>query len=393
MDPVGGSAAPSAGLREQLERLMPEGGRARRTVGWGVVAWAALGALALVAVLFALLRRIAPVVPYLVMASMVVFVLNPTVERLVARGLSRRLAASVVFLAAVILATVLLSFMVPAVIHQAQSLGRSSSGLLRSRGGVFGRLSRSSNPLLRQAGQAVVGWIQAHAGSAPQALRTLSTAGLRLAHAGAVLLVGGFLGYLLLLSFSDTRRGLLALVPPAGRARFAAPLAEVRRIVGGYVRARLIVSAVVGAIATLGLWAVHMPFWLLLGIVVGVANLVPMLGSWIGGIPVAMVALVTKPPSFLIVVLAVVTVAHMVDGFVLSPIVLKETTNLHPVVILLAVLLGADLFGFWGILAAIPVAGIANWALREWALPRLGIGPVPVVGSTVAAGAGPPPSP
>src|SRR2546430_5506483 len=129
------------------------------------------------------------------------------------------------------------------------------------------------------------------------------------------------------------------MAPPAGRARFGAPLAEVRRIVGGYVRARLIVSAVVGVIATVGLWAVHMPFWLLLGIVVGVANLIPMLGSWIGGIPVALVALVTKPPSFLVVVLAVITVAHLVDGFVLSPIVLKETTNLHPVVVLLAVLL------------------------------------------------------
>ena len=106
------------------------------------------------------------------------------------------------------------------------------------------------------------------------------------------------------------------------------------------------------------------------------ANLVPMLGSWIGGIPVALVALLTKPPSFLLVVLAVIVVAHTVDGFILSPIVLKGTTNLHPVVILLAVLLGADLLGFWGILAAIPVAGIIHFGLREWIVPRItGISP------------------
>src|SRR5439155_18509794 len=123
-------------------------------------------------------------------------------------------------------------------------------------------------------------------------------------------------------------------------------------------------------LATIGLWAIHMPFWLLLGVIVGVANLVPMLGSWIGGVPVALVSLLTKPPSFLLVVLAVVAVAHMVDGYILSPIVLKETTNLHPVVILLAVLLGADLLGFWGILAAIPVAGLVNFVLREWVIPR-----------------------
>ena len=67
-----------------------------------------------------------------------------------------------------------------------------------------------------------------------------------------------------------------------------------------------------------------------------------------------------------------IAVAHVVDGYVLSPLVLKEATHLHPVVVLLVVLVGADLFGFWGVLAAIPVAGIVQLALRQWVLPRLG---------------------
>jgi predicted PurR-regulated permease PerM len=92
-------------------------------------------------------------------------------------------------------------------------------------------------------------------------------------------------------------------------------------------------------------------------------------------VPVALVALVTKPPSFLLVVLVVIVLAHTVDGFILSPIVLKGTTNLHPVVVLLAVLVGAELLGFWGILAAIPVAGVIQFGIKEWLLPRVtGIG-------------------
>ena len=114
-----------------------------------------------------------------------------------------------------------------------------------------------------------------------------------------------------------------------------------------------------------------MPFWLLLGFIVGVANLIPMFGAWIGAIPVVLVSLATKPPAFLLVVLAVIAVAHVVDGYVLSPLVLKGATQLHPVVVLLVVLVGADLFGFWGVLAAIPVAGIVQLALRTWVLPRL----------------------
>jgi predicted PurR-regulated permease PerM len=357
-------------VRDHLDRLMPPGGRGRLLVGWGVVAWATIGGLLILWVVARVLSRIAGVFPYLVVGLLVVLALNPAVRRLAGLGVPRRLAATIVFLGALALTALALSLLVPVLVHQFQHLTGTSPELLR-RGGLFERLSRSSNPALHQIGEASLRWFREHAGSAPRALQTATSAGLRLAQAGLVLVVGGLLGFLLLLSLPETTRGMVALIPPASRERLGPPLMEVRRIVTGYVRARLIVSLAVGAVATVGMWSVRMPFWLILGIIVGVANLIPMLGSWIGGIPVAFVSLLTKPPSFLLVVLAVVVAAHLVDGFILSPIVLKETTDLHPVVILLAVLLGADLLGFWGILAAIPVAGVLNFAIREWMVPRI----------------------
>ena len=359
------------GIREHLEALMPPGGRARRLVGWGVVAWTGIGGVILLWAAAHVLSPIAGVFPYLVMAAMVVFVLNPAVSRLTGLGLPRRPAATVVFVAALGLTALVLSLLVPVFIHQGQHLITSSPRLIEKGGGLFQRLSRSTNPLLHGIGSAGSTWIRDHAGNAPRALQTATDAGLKLAHAGLILIVGGFLGFLLLLSLPETARGVAAMIPPSGRDRLAGPLAEVRRIVAGFVRARLIVSAAVGVVATIGLWAIHMPFWLLLGVIVGVANLIPMLGSWIGGIPVALVALVTKPPSYLLIVIPIIVLAHLIDGWILSPIVLRETTDLHPVVILLAVLVGAELLGFWGILAAIPVAGVIGFLLREWVVPRL----------------------
>ncbi|HYV02812.1 MAG TPA: AI-2E family transporter [Actinomycetota bacterium] len=359
------------GIREHLEALMPPGGGARRLVGWGVVAWAGIGGVILLWAASRLLSPVAGVFPYLVMAAMVVFVLNPAVRRLTGLGLPRRSAATIVFVAALGLTVLMLSLLVPVLIHQGQHFITSSPRLIEKGGGLFQRLSRSSNPLLHGIGSAGSTWIRDHAGSAPRALQTATDAGLKLAQAGLILIVGGFLGFLLLLSLPETTRGVAAMIPPAGRGRLAAPLAEVRRIVAGFVRARLIVSAAVGVVATIGLWAIHMPFWLLLGVIVGVANLIPMLGSWIGGIPVALVALVTKPPSYLLIVIPIIVLAHLIDGWILSPIVLRETTDLHPVVILLAVLVGAELLGFWGILAAIPVAGVVSFSVREWLVPRL----------------------
>jgi predicted PurR-regulated permease PerM len=377
-------------VRDHLERLMPPEGRGRMLVGWGVVAWATIGGLLLLWAGGRVVSRIAGVFPYLVFAGIVVFILNPAVRRLAGLGVPRRLAATLVFAAAVALTALALSVMVPIVVRQFQHLTGSSPELLR-RGGLFERLARSTNPALHQVGEASLRWLRENAGNAPRALQTAASAGLKLAHAGLVMLVGGLLGFLILLSLPETTRGMVALIPPASREHVGPPLAEVRRIVAGYVRARLIVSGAVGLLATVGMWAIHMPFWLILGIVVAVANLIPMLGSWIGGIPVAFVSLLTKPPSFLLVVLAVVVFAHLVDGFVLSPIVLKETTDLHPVVILLAVLLGAELLGFWGILAAIPVAGVINFGVREWVLPRItgatpSPRPVPMPGSAEGMG-------
>jgi len=358
-------------VRDHLERLMPPGGRARRLVGWGVVAWTAIGLAIVLWVAVRAIGRLGPIFPFLVVAAMVVFVLDPAVRGLVRLGMPRRLAATIVFLGAVGLTIALFSLIVPVLIHQAQSLGQSSTSLLRKGGSIFDRLSRSSNPLLHQVGTASSSWIRRHAGTAPDALHTATVVGLQLAHAGAVLVVGGLLGFMLLISLPETTRGFSALIPPASKDRLEPTLAEVRRIVAGYVRARLIVSGVVGLLATVGLWAIGMPFWLLLGTIIGVANLIPMLGSYIGGAPVVVVVLLTKPPSYLLLAVAVMVLSHMVDGFILSPLVLKETTNLHPVVILLAVLVGADVLGFWGILAAIPVAGMIQFGLKRSVVPRL----------------------
>jgi predicted PurR-regulated permease PerM len=348
-------------VRAHLERLLPEGGRGRRVIGIAVLVWVGGRALG----------RVGSVIPYLVMAWLVVFLLGPAVRGLAARRVPYRLAATVVFVLAVAISAVALALVIPALVRQTEALVKGSKFLVAHGGAtLFDRLSHSSNPLLRRAGDAITSWIQGHAGNVQDYLRTVTGASLRLAHAGLVMLLGGFLGYLILLSLPESR-SLAGLIPETVRSRFDVPLAEVRRIVGGYVRARLIVSFVVGVLATFGLWLIHMPFWLPLGIFVGIANLVPMLGAWIGGVPVAIVALLTKPPSYLVLVLVVIVVAHVVDGYFLSPIVLKETTQLHPVIVLLAVLLGAELAGFWGILIAIPVAGIVQFGLKRWVVPRL----------------------
>ena len=348
-----------------IDAIVPPGSRARSVLGVGVVAWAFVGLAIVAFVAVRLLDRLGPVFPPLVVAALTVFMLEPGVGWFERRGLSRRLAVIVVFLLAGAVIVAFSAFAVPAVVRQFDSFVTSSPALA-GKGGFLAHLTHADSAILRSIGNGIRGWLERNAAS-PQAVSRLAGVGLKLAQAGLVVLVGLILAFFVLVSREAIERSAGSLVPANRRLALQPTMDEVRRLLSGYVRARLIVSAVVGVLATIVFWIIGMPFWLLLGVIVGVTNLIPMLGTFIGAVPVALVALLTKPPAFLILVVVMVALVHSVDGYFLSPIVLKETVDIHPAIALLSVIVGAELLGFWGILAAIPVAGLVQMVIRNWA--------------------------
>ncbi|MFN2544928.1 MAG: AI-2E family transporter [Actinomycetota bacterium] len=347
-------------MLEIVDRVVPPSSRGRGLLAWGVVAWTGVGIAVVLGLIAYALSAISDVFPYLGVAALVVLALNPFVKMLERARVPHRLAATIVFAVAALGIPPLLALLVQTIADQGRSLIEQAPGLV-GKGGVFAELAASHNSILHRMGTGALDYIHTHDVGTAQILDKVGSAAVQLAHVGLVLLFGGILGYVLLLSLPDIRRGSMAMVPQARRAQVAEFFVEVGRLVSGYVRARLIVSAAVGVLATIGLWAIGMPFWLVLGILVGVANLIPVLGSWIGGIPVVLVALLTKPPSFLLAAAVVMLGAHLIDGWILSPIVFRGTLNLHPVVTLLAVIVGAEVLGIWGVLLGVPTAGIIQY--------------------------------
>jgi predicted PurR-regulated permease PerM len=368
--------------RNQLEQVLPPGSRSRRFAQAGLVVWAAIGVALLLGAGIILLVRLSGLLPYLVVAGLVVLILAPLVhvlERFL--RFPRQLAATVTFAAAAIAVPAAAPIVVKAFVGQLTSLLENSPEALQE-GGLVRNLVASDNGLLHSIGVNVTKWVAEHQSRAPEYLGNIA---IGLARASVVILLGSVLGYVLLVSRPQVGRFTLLLVPPQRRQGVQDVIDEMGRIVGGYVRARFIVSAVVGGLATIGLFLIDMPSWLVLGFWVGLANLVPTLGAYIGGAPVILVALLTKPPQYVLLVVLVLTLSHIVDGFFLSPLVLKETTHLHPVVVLLVVIAGAEIAGLWGVLAAIPVAGIAQYMVKRWIKPRL-MGPEPMAPIPIAPG-------
>jgi predicted PurR-regulated permease PerM len=355
-------------MLEQLDRVVPPESRGRRLLAWGVVAWTGVGIALVIGLIWFVLSSIAGVLPYLAVAGLVVLVLNPLVKLLGRIGLHRRWGATIVFGVVAIGVPPLLAFLIQVIVDQGRALVNQAPGLV-GKGGVFARFAASDNSLLHTIGTNALKFIHDHQVGTAQVLDKVGTAAAAIAHIGLTIVFGGILGYVILLSLPEIGRGSLAMVPQAHRQRVTEFIAEVGRMLTGYVKARLIVSAVVGTLVTIGLWATGMPFWLVLGIFVGIANLIPVLGSWIGAVPVILVALLTKPPSFLIIASVIMIVAHLIDGWILSPIVIKGTLDLNPVVTLLAVIVGAELWGFWGALIAVPIAGVIQYVAGRMLAP------------------------
>jgi len=150
-------------------------------------------------------------------------------------------------------------------------------------------------------------------------------------------------------------RPLLRLVPPDGRARADRLLHEMDRSIGRWLLGRLIAMGLVGALVTAGLWLLHVPLALVLGVSAGLLTFVEYLGAIASAVAPLLVAL-TQGPLVALWVLALFLGVHVVDGYVVSPTVTKRMTRMPPAFTLSAQVFLGTLFGAAGVALAVPVA-------------------------------------
>ena len=104
-----------------------------------------------------------------------------------------------------------------------------------------------------------------------------------------------------------------------------------------------------------GLFAIRLPLWLVVGMIAGLFNIIPLIGPYIGAIPGIIVALATKDVKAAIGVAIVMVVAQQIDNHFITPFVMKRAVHLHPAAVVLALLVFGTLGGFFGLLLAVPL--------------------------------------
>jgi len=154
---------------------------------------------------------------------------------------------------------------------------------------------------------------------------------------------------------------VLRLFPENRRATIQSKVHIADALMSGFLRGQLTVMTIVGVMTGIGMSLVGVPYALFVGLMTGLLNIIPYLGLLISLILTLVVALFTANPVATMIKAAIVfAIVQGVEGAVISPKIVGQKVGLHPMIVILSVLVGAQFFGFWGLLLAVPVAAIIN---------------------------------
>lgn len=324
-----------------------------------------------------LLYLLSPILMPFAIAAALAYLGDPLVDRLENLSwrnwrLSRTLAVIVVFLGIILASTLLLLIVVPTIEYQIGEFINKLSFYLQW-------LNKSVIPVLQKylgrgirplKAEQLIGLVQTHwqvGGTATE--RLLES----VSHSGAVIL--GWLMNLILIpviTFYLLRDWdhVMTRIHDLFPRRMATTVTELAQesdtVLAAFLRGQFYVMLIMSAVYSIGLWIVGLDLALLIGMVSGLISFVPYLGLIIG-LAMACIAAVLQfqDAIHLVWVLLVFGVGHAVEGMWLTPWLVGNKIGLHPVAVIFAILAGGQLFGFLGILLALPVASIVMVLLRH----------------------------
>jgi predicted PurR-regulated permease PerM len=318
-----------------------------------------LTVLGLIVVVWALVHLISiarSVIVYVLIAIFLTLAINPLVAWLMRRGVHSRGIASGIACLLVLIGIAAIGFaFIPTLVHNVNNFvdavpgyvhdltkGKGRLGFLETKYHVVERLEKyvkhgGAKKLLGLSGAAVS-----------------VTKGVLNFIVGAVTVA--FLTFFMLLEGPAWMERIYGLMSPESQTRWRSVGHDIYRQVGGYVTGNLVISLIAGSLTTFVLLPLGVPYAVALGLLVGLLDLIPLVGATIAAVIVAAVAFLHSILAGIVVIVFFI-VYQQVENHILQPLVYHRTVALSPLAILVSVLLGAELAGVLGALAAIPVAG------------------------------------
>ena len=331
-----------------------------------VLFWLAATIVAVIAVL--VLKDV--LLPF-VMGLVIAYALNPLADRLVKLGLSRTLASALIVALMVIAFALGLVYVVPVLVSQLQQLALSlptEIDKLKELVETFarGRLGDRFADFKVSLDQAVKGFSINWAALATQVASSAWAQGRAIASIVSLLLITPLVVFYMLVDWHPMLRKVDSWLPRDHATTIRRLAGEINRAIAAFIRGQGLVCLILAAFYAAGLSWAGVRYGLLIGIATGVLSFVPFAGWALGLIVAALMALVQAWPDLipLYKVLGVLAVGMALDSAVLSPNIVGKSIGLHPVWLIFALFVFSYLFGFVGVLVAVPLAAAIAVLIR-----------------------------
>lgn len=357
----------------------------------GVASWSIIGIVVLGAIVLWLLYRVRVIFPPLVLALLIIYLIGPIVDFLERRGVPRvggSLMAYVIVLGGLAL---LITALIPFVVRQSHDFS-DQWPTFRTRIVTFAdnttdaindhlglHLSTAQFSCLLGVDSTITshGPSPARCDAITERFRSqLTSSASRVTRIGfsvletlLVFVLAPLIALYLLIDLPQIKRDALNVFPERAREEVATVGTKVGSALGEFFRGQLVIALTVGVLSSIGLWAIGLPFWLIVGAEAGALSLVPNIGLYLAAAIAFFIATVSSGWVLGLAAIAVEVAIGQVVARVLTPRLLRREVQLHAVTVILSLIAGATLFGIWGVIISVPAVMAARVvASHLWAV-------------------------
>ncbi|NLH50401.1 MAG: AI-2E family transporter [Myxococcales bacterium] len=322
--------------------------------------------------MFWFIARIHQILTALALAWLLAYICDPLVDRLERRRVPRTAGVAVLAVCLILGAVLIDLILVPTVLHELQRLSQELPNYGDwLTGTLLPQIEATLGIELPRTDADIRGFFYANRDTVnqiAQAVYSPVTSALKNAWSGVLGFITGLLTLLvipvawfyLLRDIDRINAGAVELIPLPWREPFAEFMRQVDVIVANFLRGQITVALILGSLYSVGLWLIlDIPLGLVIGLFAGLASIVPYLGLVLGIVPALLMALLQYQDwQHPLGVVAVFLVAQALEGNLITPKIVGDKLGLHPVTVIFALLIWAELAGLLGMLIAVPATAV-----------------------------------
>ena len=309
-----------------------------------------------------ILRVVTIIVLPFAIGGFITYLLHPIVEKLHQKGVHRGLAIFLIYI--LFFGGIGLGIYkgVPAMIDQLKDLSDSAPVLAEQYRGWIAKLESNTREWPDGLQTRIDEGINALEKKLDSLLTVIVNILIRFLNSALILMIIPFIAFYMLKDFPLIKRTLWYITPKKWRKQGILFLKDVDESLGSYIRGQLLICIIIGSVSALLFWLFHLKYPLILGLIVGVTNVIPYFGPIIGAVPAVIIA-ATSSVKLVLVTLVIVFGLQFLEGNILSPLIVGKSLHMHPLIIMIALTAGGEVGGILGLILAVPVLVVLKVAI------------------------------